>query len=417
MKKLLIILLYTVFFSTTSYSQLWKMFTTENSELPTNTIENIVVDANDNIWFHNKNSIYNYNQYENKWNEFNEDNSNLKKGFTHIEIGKDGAVYVSSGNIYKFDSEFLDFNIIEENINCDSFTFDKNGVLYYVKQVGVFAKVVGKVIEIYNGQFGGPNYPTDLIIDDNEILWFAIDGYNNALYRYNGTKLDTLDSIFKENPRIGINSISIDKNSNIWLGNGLDGVLLNYNIDNGSWIYYDNKNSPLGNKGMFSKDSKTDNSNNVWVISALYNSLPPISLFKYNGSNWREFSIDEAFNITGDELFSLLSLAIDSKNNVWIGTDKGLIKFNETITSVENSTENSIILYPNPTNNQLTIDLSEHQAISFTISDIKGDIIETRKEIISGEFNIDLQAFTTGTYFIELTLANNQKISKKFVRE
>lgn len=417
MKKFLIFIIISISTFTTTSAQSWEMFTTENSNLPVDYIDNLVVDSNDNLWFHTKSSIFMYNQSEDKWHEFNQSNSNLTDGFTHISIGKDGSVYIYSSHIFKFKENVMNFEIVEENIICDKFVFDNNGVLYFVKQVNIYSKKGDKIKEIYNGQIGGPNYPTELLIDINENLWFAIDGYTSALYSYDGSKLDTLDSLFKENPRIGINSISLDKNNNIWLGTGLECVLLNYNIQDRNWVYFDNKNSPLGKENIFLKDSKVDKNNNVWTITAFYNSSAPISLFKYNGSAWLEFSIDEAFNISENELFSLLSLAIDSKNNVWIGTNEGLIKFNETTTNIEINIEGGIGIYPNPASNQLTIDLKEKQAISYTISDIKGNIVENRKHSYSGQMDINLKSYPIGNYIIELTLANNQKITNKFVKE
>ncbi len=402
---------------TSTYSESWEWFNTNNSRLPVNSIDNLVVDSNDNLWFHTKSSIFMYNQNEDKWHEFNQSNSNLTDGFTHISIGKDGSVFISSNHIFKLKENVMNFEIVEENITCDKFVFDENGVLYFVNQVNVYSKEGDKVKEIYNGQVGGPNYPTELLIYNDEILWFAIDGYTSALYSYDGSKLDTLDSIFKENPRIGINSTSMDDKNNIWLGNGLDCVVLNYNIENGNWVYFDNKNSPLGNKGMFSKDSKTDKNNNIWVISAIDMISPPISLFKYDGSNWIEYSVDKAFNISTQDQIVLLKLAFDSKNNVWIGTNKGLIKFNETTTSIESNPKDLISIYPNPTKNQLTIDLQDKQSTGYTISDLKGNIIEINNDNYFDQININLKSYSIGTYIIELTLANNQKITLKFVKE
>lgn len=417
MKKLLIILIISISTLTTIYAQSWEILTTDNSNLPVNYIDNLVIDKNDNLWFHTNKSIFMYNQSQDIWHEFNQSNSNLTDGFTYISIGKDGSVYVSSNHIFEFKENVMNFEIVEENITCDKFVFDENGVLYFVNQVNVYSKKGGKIKEIYNGQVEGLNYPTDLIIDKNGILWFAIDGYTNALYSYDGIKLDTLDSIFQENPRIGINSISLDDKNNIWLGNLLDCVILNYDIENGNWIYFDNKNSPLGKENLFLKDSKVDKNNDVWTITAKFNGSTPMSLYKYNGTDWIEYSIDKVFNISENELLTLLSLAIDSKNNVWIGTSEGLIKFNETTTNIEFNIEGGISIYPNPTSNQLTIDLKDKQAISYTISDIKGNIVENKQGNYSGQMNINLKSYPTGTYMIELTLTNNQKITNKFVKE
>ena len=417
MKKFLIFIIISISTFTTTSAQSWEMFTTENSNLPVDYIDNLVVDSNDNLWSHTNNSIYMYNQKEDKWHEFNQGNSNLTDGFTYISIGKDGSVYVSSNHIFKFKENVMNFEIVEENIKCEKFVFDENGVLYFVNQVNVYAKEGDKIKEIYNGQVEGPNYPTELVIDEIGKLWFAIDGFKTALHSYDGTKLNTLDSLFNENSRISIKSISLGDISNIWLGNGDNAIVLNYNIINERWLYFDKNNSPLGEKGTFSKSLTNSKSGSLWVLSALDVISPPISLFKYDGSDWFEYSVDKAFNISTQDQIVLMDLAIDSKNNVWIGTNKGLIKFNETTSNIETKDENDISIYPNPTSNQLTIDLKENQAISYTISDLKGNIVENRKDNFSGQLNIDLKSFPIGTYIIELTLTNNQKIANKFVKE
>lgn len=94
MKKFLIFIIISISTFTTTSAQSWEMFTTENSNLPVDYIDNLVVDSNDNLWFHTKSSIFMYNQSEDKWHEFNQSNSNLTDGFTHISIGKDGSVYI-----------------------------------------------------------------------------------------------------------------------------------------------------------------------------------------------------------------------------------------------------------------------------------------------------------------------------------
>lgn len=414
---LLLILLIAISAFNFAYSQTWENFTSENSSLPVNYIDNLVIDSNDNIWIHTDSFIFMYSQSEDKWTEFNESNSNLMNGFTHIEIGKDGSVYVSSTNIYKYDSELMNFNIIEENIKCKSFVFDSNGKLYFGNRFAVYVKEDKKNILIYDGYEGGPNYHTDLVIDNNDNLWFSVDGFTTALYMYNGKKLDTLDSIFKEYTRLSIKSISIDRKNNIWLGNGDDSILLSYNQETDSWAYFDKNNSPLGQSWMFSKDLKTGNNNDVWVISSDQVVSLPFSLFKYDGSEWFEYSVDKAFGITNEYQFALLSLAIDSKNNVWIGTNNGLIKFNETTTSVENKTDNDISLYPNPVNDILTIDLRGKHATSYSITDIFGRELIVETTPLSGSTNIDIRALASGTYFISIELSNSESSSAKFVKD
>lgn len=416
MKKLIIILLFSFVMLTTSFSQSWDLFTTENSDLPINSINNLVLDSNDNLWFHTTNSIYMYNQTENKWKEFNQNNSNLISGFTHISIGKDGSVYVSSNHIFKFKENVMNFEIVEENIKCDKFIFDENGVLYYVIQVNVYSKEGVEVKEIYNGQVNGPHYPSDLKIDNSNVLWFGTFGFPNGVYSYNDGNLNVYNNIKYDIPNFTTVDLSIDSFNNVWFLSDVDLITYKFESANDIWTTYDSTNSILGEQYSYnSKNIQTRDK--LWLTSTVLSGVSPRKLLSFNYNQWSEYNIDLALNLDTNKPFYLNALAIDSKNNVWIGTSEGLIKFNETTTSVETNEKDLVSIYPNPASNQLTIDLQGKQATSYTISDIKGNIIENKHGNYSSLMYLNLKSFPIGTYIIELTLANNQRINNKFVKE
>ncbi len=409
--------LFFLFFTSIVIGKSWEIYNIENSDIPTNDLSNITIDSSDNLWFYTNNSVFMYNQTENIWTEYNEHNSNLTSDFRHIEIGFDGSVNIASDGIYKYNSYNNEFEIKEKNISSSKFTYDRNGILYYLRNGLIYKKDGENINNVYDGTIGGPNYPTDLVIDVNNILWFSVDGFTRALYSYDGFSLDTLDSIFKANPRIGIISISLDNKSNLWLGNGSDCVILNYSIDNQDWKYFGNSNSPLGEKGMFSKDSKIDKNNNLWVISSISNAIAPINLYKYDGLNWSEFSIDEGLDIKKNELFTMYAVEIDSKGNVWIPTDNGLVKFNENTTSVTTSILDKIKIYPNPAKTNLNFDLGGEIVKSITITDLNGKEVITYNSELSNLNSIDISTLITGQYFISFELTDKSVINKKFVKE
>ncbi len=81
----------------------------------------------------------------------------------------------------------------------------------------------------------------------------------------------------------------------------------------------------------------------------------------------------------------------------------------------ETLTNNSLLIYPNPANEVITIDITENKAQSISITNTLGEILLTEK-INSSLFSINISALNSGVYFIKL---ENSKdfITKKFIKQ
>lgn len=88
----------------------------------------------------------------------------------------------------------------------------------------------------------------------------------------------------------------------------------------------------------------------------------------------------------------------------------------------ENTIENSISIYPNPTTNQITMEfeLAETKNVSIDIKNVLG---QTVKIISNSEFRkgnnkieIELSDLINGVYFVQLE-SENKRSNKKFIKE
>ncbi len=79
---------------------------------------------------------------------------------------------------------------------------------------------------------------------------------------------------------------------------------------------------------------------------------------------------------------------------------------------------NSIVLYPNPANSQLTVLIGDDNSSLLTITDVSGRIVK-KESINKGQktLSINISPFDAGLYFITLMSADGAKTNAKFVKE
>ncbi|TNE36474.1 T9SS type A sorting domain-containing protein, partial [bacterium] len=273
-------------------------------------------------------------------------------------------------------------------------------------------------VKIFNGWKGeGPVYPSKLLIDKSNTLWFGFSVNSSDFYSYKNKTLTNYTELKYKLPPLNVSDLCVDSNNNIWVVSSEEAKTYEYISSDDKWVNFDSTNSTLGKDHLYSKGISVSNDNKVWLVPGKLFSFPPRFLTYYKNGEWKKFSIDDVFVLDPKNGLSLLTLAVDSKNNVWIGTDKGLIKFNEAKTTVSTFEENNIKLYPNPTNDILYIDLSDKHVFSFSITDITGKILKQDFHNFKNQITIDTKSLTTGIYFINLKLSDNQTIQSKFVKE
>ena len=228
-----------------------------------------------------------------------------------------------------------------------SMLFDNQGVEWFgTLGNGLFMSSGADWLNFYNSD-GLHDYNYVSVCEDSRRqLWFA--GYNQ-IYRFDGLNWKAFgqsDGL----PSYGFQSVVADKNGNVWTCSPSYGL---YKYDDTLWTRVDLPSDGQLNYNLYRLFA--DAENNIWAGG--YNNI-----FKYNGTSWERFIADgnsipynvSAFAEMADgrilvgsydgilgaydgknwskvnvpaTLYSILSLAVDQAQNIWLATQNGIIKY------------------------------------------------------------------------------------------
>jgi len=160
-----------------------------------------------------------------------------------------------------------------------------------------------------------------------------------------------------------------------------------YRFDGENWTIYDTTN-------VFDEYHYTslaiDSNNNVWVGTK--------NLHKFDGISWTTVQIE------GD-IFegSIDHILVDYDNNLWLSSFACIWKvIQSNDLGIDDLTSNNAnaILYPNPTSDYLNIEFKSEN-IYITIYNINGQkVLEISS--LSSPANVDLKGLIKGTYIVEI---------------
>ena len=156
----------------------------------------------------------------------------------------------------------------------------------------------------------------------NDILWLGTFGkglirYDTSNHTYQIIGNDNYSNNFLSSNRI--RTLLIDKNDNIWIGtqSGLNQINLN-DFDNKN---YRVKHYFFDNNVLSGDDILTlfqDNKNRIWVGTKAK------GLYLFNGKTFNKINI----HIGNTAITSIHSISEDSKNNLWLSSNYGIIRYN-----------------------------------------------------------------------------------------
>lgn len=111
---------------------------------------------------------------------------------------------------------------------------------------------------------------------------------------------------------------------------------------------------------------------------------------------------------------NLIPLTDLAGENRFVGTiDVGCYEYQSSVGVEEQTINNKISIYPNPTSNVLTIKNIDSKIESISIFDLTGKIIET---VVYNTNTIDVRNLVNGIYFIQINTANGL-YNTKFIKE
>jgi len=131
---------------------------------------------------------------------------------------------------------------------------------------------------------------------------------------------------------------------------------------------------------------------------------------KFDGTTWTTYStanglLDNAIN----------TIAIDTLGNKWFGTNNGVSELNEGNLGINPvTTENHLILYPNPVQNVLQVNFSGKTG-TLEAYEITGKSV-LQKEIARNNNSIDVSGLDKGIYLVKVLL-DKQCFTGKFVKQ
>ncbi len=81
------------------------------------------------------------------------------------------------------------------------------------------------------------------------------------------------------------------------------------------------------------------------------------------------------------------------------------------------SKRNHIILYPNPTRGEFSLENKNLEVVNWEVYNQYGTSQFKNRSVVGETINVDLSGKRTGIYFIQLTMKSGEVISKSIIKE
>lgn len=226
----------------------------------------------------------------------------------------------------KLSSNYI--NVIQEDSKGNLWIGTDCGLDFLVKDTNTIVRIK----DLDKGKFNLGNLRITSLLRDNNIMWV---GTENGLIKIDIEK-STMDALYHDKSiknsltNSYIKCIEEDENNNLWVGttSGINIV----NKKNLSIVYSENE---IKNNNLFIYDIEFAPSGKVWIstkdgifISDIIKDKKGISGIK-NYENLKENKIKDFHDDIGisKNIYNNKSLLIDSKDNMWISSSNGIMKY------------------------------------------------------------------------------------------
>ena len=272
----------------TSYANIsenynFKNITSEDG-LSQSTVETIYQDSKGYIWIGTNDGLDRYNGYEFKQYKYNKNDKNSIANNYIIDImeDKDGYIWISTINgLSRIDTD---------NDEIKNYSSDKN-----------------------NGNLSDENLWQIIYTSEDKFLVSSVNGLN--LYNQEKDSFDRVLSDEDELPSQFIYSLKEDSNGHIWVGTDKGLVELDKNLK-----LVNSYQDSIGESEIY--NLYEDLNKNLWVCT-VDKGLFRINLNDKSIKNYK--SSESKFSLPSNTVRDVIN---NSKNELWIGTDKGLCLFN-----------------------------------------------------------------------------------------
>lgn len=305
-----------------------------------NSIPYILKDKNNNIWVATNNGLSRYDEKNNKFttyrNKIYDNKSIVDDNILSLYEDDEGNIWVGTYDgisLFNLDNTFLNYKndpLNENSINSNMMAgiYEDNDGLLWVGTIESGINVIDrnnntivKYTEKDDGSSINNNNIRDIVGIGNEI-WISTE---EGLNKYDkSTKSFTYYTVenYKELNTNDLKSLYVDKSGTLWITS--QSGLASFDRKN-NFKSYNNIFRKNGVEEYFFSDIIEDDEGILWIACALNGGL-----IKFN-KHTNEIKIYKSDENDSNTLSynGIKTLAIDKENNLWIGTQYGLNKFNK----------------------------------------------------------------------------------------
>lgn len=324
----------------------------------------IAIDTNNQIWIVWDKKLYRYT--DSSYQQIPTEMISAE-GIQELLVDSFNRVWCTSieGEVYYYNEGawHYEYNCATE-LNCNVFkicVLGFNDVAFATNKGVVRIKNGIKIVyDRHDGLIS--NYPTDVTVDKEGMLWASFNQENGGVCRFDGN----------------------------------------------TWIKYTNLHSPYLNFVF------CDSKGGIWTGGSIYD-LCLIS--RYYQGNW------STYRISNDNIYWNINKMIEDKyGNLWIAGYNlyGVFKGNVNAIGIEeqNQSSNVFLMYPNPANNKVYVknEYANIEDVILTIYNLHGEIVYEKKieKVLSLNEIIDVSTITSGVYVVNI-LTKTQSSSTKLI--
>jgi ligand-binding sensor domain-containing protein len=322
----------------------WIIYDTTNSNVPSNTVRDMVVDQLNKKWI----SFYEAGILKidsSSWTVYNTNNSNIPtNSFSTISVDNEFNFWGGIGNLLtKFDgTNWYVYGIPDSTFpghSISSILFDSLNNVWFLKNINFPISSTHYLMEFRDDSVWVTHLSLQLanghrqLLLNDQSIWI---GDGEGLYLFEN---DSLQYFPPQNGPVGLycTDVKSDSLNNIWFATGLAGW--------GYLVKFDGTNYSGFN--IIATAIEFDNDGNLWVGTESF--IGNAELLKYDGTNWTSYNPS---NSLLPQTYSINDLSFDMFGNLWIATESaGIVVFNENgivpveLTSFTSSlTDNNVIL-------------------------------------------------------------------------
>jgi ligand-binding sensor domain-containing protein len=314
------------------------------------TLSNMTVDPSDHLWICSNRGLLRYDG--NDWTAFTQNNSNFPfaEGVGRITSGSDGKIYLAT---------WTNGIVVYDGLNWSTISPSVDGLL-----AGV---------------------PKNIGIAPNGDLWVLV---NQTIQHFDGTSwtnYNEQNSIIP--PDIGLGNIVFTPNGDLWMSAGSPGVL---RFSGNEWTRFGGIVEPSVNIATafaitISPDEK------VWAGT-------PYNVAVFENDQWS--AMDQNNSLILNQRVEKIQAAVNG--SIWMNSEsKGLYVYNPSGFGSPSSTKNiasdELIIYPNPSNHFININLPSGK--QYELFQSNGKLISTG---VLQNNRINIEHLASGLYFIRL---------------